>query len=678
MLFRHRTKMIGLFCLLLSLASPYAATVYWKCSTNGAPWVEKDPMQTVPWDNDNTNLIQVKENELNQEYDGHGGCINEVGWKVLNVLPQSTRDSVVKLIFDSISGCNFTNCRVPIGANDYSLKPGFTLDDTPGDYAMDKFNINQDKLYHIPFIKAGMAYQPNLKIWGSPWSPPTWMKTSGNSLTSGSIKSDAQTFTALALYFAKAVKAYQQEGLHYYAVCPQNEPFWGGGAYPVCQWTGAQMRDFIRDYLGPRFKKDDINGEIWLGTLNGSDDAGSRTLTADCFKDSIANSYCTGAGYQYSPDQMLATHNTYADKRLMETETPCGGNMSGTPLAPNDWGYAEGNDATMRIHYLFGCNAYMQWNIVLDREGKNWGNWSQNAMITVDTVTKKVTYNPQFYQVRHYSYIKPGAYRISTAGTFTSVIAYRNPDGENILVATNATGSAVTTAINFNGQKIKPTLPAHSFNTFRVAGTPIPPVSPYSKMEAEKFSKQSGILIRPCNGGSGVTMIHNNDWTVYHNIDFGTLGAKAFQAQVSGAAGGSIEVHIDSCNGPAAGVCNVAASSAWGSVTCPITGVNGKHTLYLKFKGGADAGKLFDFDWFQFTQETSSVQARPGLNPAENNPRIVLCNGLKSPVTHGTGKIQSSFTAYDLTGKVIYNGGNALNKNSRFGKGIYIVKNIGK
>src|SRR2546421_30467 len=28
----------------------------------------------------------------------------------------------------------------------------------------------------IPFIKKAQKYNPSLKLWASPWSPPTWMK----------------------------------------------------------------------------------------------------------------------------------------------------------------------------------------------------------------------------------------------------------------------------------------------------------------------------------------------------------------------------------------------------------------------------------------------------------------------------------------------------------------------
>ncbi len=662
-----------------------AASVSWQSSTNSAPWVDKGKIETTNWDNDNSSYISVDEKTTYQEFDGHGGCLNEVGWRALSLLSESMRDSVLKMVFDSVDGCNFSNCRMPLGANDYSFKPGYSLNETRGDYEMKDFTIENDKKYLIPFAKAGMKYQPNLKVWGSPWSPPTWLKTSGNSLTNGSIKSDDQSFTAYALYFAKAVQAFQKEGLRYFAVAPQNEPFWGGGAYPVCQWEGSQMRDFIKKYLGPRFKQDDINAEIWLGTLNGSDDAGTRTVTKDVFSDSVAYSYCTGAGYQYNVDIIAKNRTAYPDKRQMETESECGGDINGKNLAPNDWGWAEFNEERMRQYYLNGANAFMQWNIVLAQEGRNWGNWSQNGMITVDTTTKKVTFNPQYWEVRHYKYVKIGAYRLATGGNFTSVVGFRNPDGENILIVTN-TGGDKDVAINFNGQKIKPKIPGHSFNTFRIAGTPIPAVSPFTKVEAEKFDIQSGTLIRSCSdGGNAITLINNNDWTAYHNVDFGT-GAKSFEARVSGSTGGTIEIHLDSCNSPVYGTCTVPSSAAWSTVSGDVTGVKGKHKLYLKFKG-TGTNPLFSVNWFDFIAgEVKVATPSAAMIPLVNSIKLLSGTDSKQMLqvhcsnVNAAKKIQVRL--FDLSGRLAVElfSGQAVSSNiripidnSKIRRGTYLV-----
>lgn len=42
---------------------------------------------------------------------------------------------------------------------------------------MKNFSIARDHEYLLPYIKGAMRYRPDLKVWGSVWTPPTWMKT---------------------------------------------------------------------------------------------------------------------------------------------------------------------------------------------------------------------------------------------------------------------------------------------------------------------------------------------------------------------------------------------------------------------------------------------------------------------------------------------------------------------
>ena len=77
-------------------------------------------------------------------------------------------------------------------------------------------------------------------------------------------------------------------------------------------------------------------------------------------------------------------------------------------------------------------------------------------------------------------------------------------------------------------------------------------------------------------------------------------GAGSFSARVAGTAGGTIELHIDSCNGVLAGTCAVASTgsaTSWNTVSCPVSGLSGRHMLYLKFKG-TGTGNLFNLNWW--------------------------------------------------------------------------------
>lgn len=128
------------------------------------------------------------------------------------------------------------------------------------------------------------------------------------------------------------------------------------------------------------------------------------------------------------------------------------------------------------------------------------------------------------------------------------------------------------------------------------------PRSAFEQIEAEDFDSQFGIQLENCSeGGQDVAYIEDGDYVVYKNIDFG-IGAESFQARVASAGGGgNIEIRLDNINGPLIGVCQVVPNGEWQSwvnATCDVSGVSGKHDLYLKFTGGS--GYLFNINWWKF------------------------------------------------------------------------------
>lgn len=126
----------------------------------------------------------------------------------------------------------------------------------------------------------------------------------------------------------------------------------------------------------------------------------------------------------------------------------------------------------------------------------------------------------------------------------------------------------------------------------------------FSVIEAEAFFGLSGIDTEDCSeGGQNVGWIHDGDWCAYYGIDF-SGGASGFQARVSSSnAGGNIEIRLDSLTGTLIGTCPVAHTGGWQdweTRTADIAGVSGVHDVYLVFTG-ADAGYLFNVNWFTFT-----------------------------------------------------------------------------
>lgn len=393
-----------------------------------------------------------------QTVDGFGGCFNELGWAALDKASASDRENIMTSLFGD-KGCAFTMGRIPIGASDFALD-WYSLDETPGDLELKDFSIARDEKSLIPFIKAAMAVRPTLKCWGSAWSPPMWMKTN-NHYSKGSIKWEPAILSSYATYLARWVEAYRAAGIDVFAVFTQNEPNILN-VYPTCLWTGPQLRTFVSDYLGPTLRDRKTNVELWLGTLN---DGNFNDRLVTVLEDPKANAFITGISFQYDArNQIGSASQLYPGKKLMQSETECNNGK-------NSWGDAERLYGLMKSYLENNANSYFAWNMILDETGMSTWKWKQNALITVDHNTGQVTFNGEYYVMRHFSqYVKPGAKRILSTGLWGDKIAFVNPDGSIVLVMGNAAKQSHTVSVGIDGltnnDVIKAELPPHSINTF--------------------------------------------------------------------------------------------------------------------------------------------------------------------------------------------------------------------
>lgn len=453
-------------CVAVCLfATPAArgAEVIWICSTETQPWqtmpapaLEK-PRPDVP------PQVRIIPRKTFQTIDGFGGCFNELGWVALNNAGETDRNRVLAALFGD-DGCAFNMGRIPIGANDFALD-WYSLDETPGDMALTNFSIARDEKNLILFIKAAMAVRPGLKCWGSAWSPPSWMKSNTN-YSKGSLKWEPEILQSYATYLARWVEEYRKAGVNVFAVFTQNEPniF---NVYPTCAWTGPQLREFIADYLGPTLLRRKTDVELWLGTLNGDppqngDNANARLETV--LDDPQASRFITGVSFQYDTKNLTGTASLlYPDKNLMQSETECNSGQ-------NSWPDAQRLFTLMRRYLENGVSSYFAWNMVLDETGMSSWKWRQNSLITVNHETGQVTFNGEYYAMRHYSqFIKTGAKRVLTTGAWGDQIAFVNPDGSTVLVMSNPAKQPSPVFLNImghaDGDTLSLTLPAHSLNT---------------------------------------------------------------------------------------------------------------------------------------------------------------------------------------------------------------------
>ncbi|MBN2191804.1 MAG: glycoside hydrolase family 30 protein, partial [Polyangiaceae bacterium] len=439
-------------------------------SADGAWWQEGTVNRTT-----GNAAITVNPNTTYQTWIGFGGAFNERGWQALQGLSAADRELALRLLFSRTEGAGFTMGRIPMGASDYALER-YSYDDTPDDYAMSEFSIAQDQELLIPYIKAALAISPDLYLWASPWTPPPWMKTNGV-YERGWMKDDDQTLAAYALYFSRFIDAYAAEDLPVRAVCPHNEPGWEQG-YPSCLWRADTYMSFVGDHLGPRLATDHPEVEIWLGTMSrgasgtSSDNQpipGDPAIVTAVMNNATARGYIDGIGLQW---EMMSQNYSAYQLPLHATEHK-GGNYPWNPVgyppydserAPNDlaygvesWGYIKDWIVTRN------GNSYSAWNMVLDPIGQSNDaerSWNQNALLVADGALLVRT--PAYYVFRHAAeFVDPGAVRIETSAP--DGFAFRNPDGDIVLVMHTTTGGQ--TSVGIDGTTLSFTAPANGWVT---------------------------------------------------------------------------------------------------------------------------------------------------------------------------------------------------------------------
>ncbi|MFA5263294.1 MAG: glycoside hydrolase family 30 beta sandwich domain-containing protein [Opitutaceae bacterium] len=415
-------------------------------------------------------LIEIDPAAIRQSVAGFGGCFNEKGWETLGLLSETDRTAVLCALFDPQSGCRFNLGRMPMGANDYSLA-WYSFDETAADYSLEHFNIERDRQYLIPYLRAALRLNPALRVWASPWCPPSWMKTNGhyaglpapvNDLRPDQagaemvtqFRMEPRVLDAYARYFGRFLDAYREEGIEVSAVHVQNEPN-SCQNFPSCVWRPEDLATFIGKYLGPLFRKQGRSTEIWLGTIERP-----QLERVSAVLDSPSGQFITGVGFQWAGKNAIPeVARRYPSMRLMQTETECGNGS-------NDWAAAEHTWTLLHHYFRYGAEAYMYWNMVLDETGNSRWGWRQNAMITVDRGSRSVRYNPEFYLMYHFShFVTPGAKRLQLAGDETPAVAFLNPDGSIVVVAANLGDQARRFGVKVRAATFSAQMPARSFAT---------------------------------------------------------------------------------------------------------------------------------------------------------------------------------------------------------------------
>jgi len=401
---------------------------------------------TFRWDLLNLNIHQeqLTRAAASRGMQGFGGCFNELGWTSLSALNETDRESILHEFFDPHAGARFNYCRMPIGANDYATE-AYSYDEVDGDFDLKHFTIDHDRKTLVPFIHAAQRHRPDLRLWASPWSPPSWMKRNHfyaeapahpgmkeNGIRPDQIGHEGENlfiqepryFDAYARYFARFIQAYREQGIHVGMVMPQNE-FNSAQNFPSCTWTPEGLVAFLQ-HLGPQMQK--LGVDIFFGTL----ERGDPKLLEAVMSDPNASPYIKGVGIQWAGKNALPEiHHEYPTLPLYQSEQECGDGA-------NSWAYTGYCWQLMKDYFRNGATAYMYWNISTPEGGLSTWGWNQNALVTVNQAEKTFRYHPDYYLLKHLThFVDLGAKFVETTGTCDDALAFLNPDGSTVLLLRN-------------------------------------------------------------------------------------------------------------------------------------------------------------------------------------------------------------------------------------------------
>lgn len=403
---------------------------------------------------------------------GFGGCFNELGWTSLQALSESDRESVLHELFHPTDGARFTYCRMPIGANDFATE-AYSYDETDGDFELNHFSIDHDKKTLIPFIHAALRYQPKLRLWASPWSPPSWMKRNHfyaeakayPGMKENGIRPDQmghegedmfiqepRYFEAYARYFGRFIDAYRAEGIRVGMVMPQNE-FNSAQNFPSCTWTAEGLARFLHS-LGPEMQERDV--DVFFGTL----ERGNPNLVETAMADKDAARFIKGVGVQWAGKNALpAIHREFPALMIYQSEQECG---DGT----NSWRYTSYCWQLMKHYFHSGACGYMYWNISTAQGGMSTWGWRQNSLVSVDTASKTFHYNHDYYLLKHLThFVDPGARSLVATGTCDDALAFLNPDGDLTLLIRNELPHPQLVQVQVGDRTVAIELPPDSVGT---------------------------------------------------------------------------------------------------------------------------------------------------------------------------------------------------------------------
>ena len=430
-------------------------------------------------------VIDVDDTVRDQQVIGVGGALTDSSaWLIAHALSPARRTALMNQLFGA-RGDRLSFGVVPIGASDFTHtgRP-YSYDDLPAlqfDPALSHFSIGHDLPYIIPVLRQALALNPQLRLFATPWSPPSWMKSNDapdNLSERGTLLPSA--YAPLAAYFVKFLQAYAANGIPIAAIAPENEPQ-APAAYPSLNLSENDQARWIAGYLAPALRAAHLSTPIYGADIQWSNNGYATALAADPAASALSGIawHC----YAGIPTVMSDLHTQ--SPALGQLVTECAPELHHFPVPEILIGSLRNWASSVTL-----------WNLALNPAGgpvqqPNRGCPRCTGLVTIDERTHRVRLSTAYYQLGQVSrFVQPGARRVASnsfvsyysgiAGNYGVTaglddVAFVNPDGSRVVVAYNNSATPSRFAVSWQGHRFTYSLTPGATATFVWTSPPVTP-----------------------------------------------------------------------------------------------------------------------------------------------------------------------------------------------------------
>ena len=406
-------------------------------------------------------VITINEKKTFQTIEGFGFSLTGGSAMLINGMKAADKKLLLQELFGKgEQSIGLSYLRISIGASDLDSIV-FSYDDLPAgetDESLSRFSLSADTINLIPVLQSIIKINPSIKIMGSPWSPPTWMKDNGKTKGGHLLP---RYYDSYARYFLKYILEMKKHAIVIDAITLQNEPEHGGNN-PSMLMTADEQAKFIANYLGPLFEKQKISTKIIAWDHNCNHPEYPITV----LNNPAAKKYIEGSAFHLYNGNISAlseVKNVHPDKKLYFTEQWTGSK-----------GSFDGDFMWHVKNVLIGSlnnwsSVVLEWNLANDPAfGPHSPGGCTECKGALTINGSSVERNVAYYIIAQASkFIDAGSVRLeSTAITDLTNVALLRPDGKIAVVVLNELNTTRDFAIQYRGKSIVASLKPNAAASF--------------------------------------------------------------------------------------------------------------------------------------------------------------------------------------------------------------------